>query len=105
MICHEPWFSFIASGKKSIEGRCGAKYNSVAAGDTIFFDCGPRTISRKVERVTRYANFEEMLLHENLSDVLPEISTTVQAIEIYRALYPLQKQLHEGVIALQLSRA
>ena len=99
----QPWFDFIKSGKKTVEGRLNkGLFNRVQQGDNIIWqhngnECKVRIMYRNV-----YKSFKDMLENEKLKNVLPNISNIEDGIKIYHQYYPeiKDKERKFGVVAI-----
>lgn len=103
MNLYRRYFDLVASGRKTIEVRVQyANLRSLAVGDHIRFGCGNDTCLVKVERVSRYASFEEMLDTEGPANVNPDSPREEQLANIRRIYGPEKEAL--GVLAIQIAR-
>ncbi|KAJ3703711.1 hypothetical protein LUZ61_007416 [Rhynchospora tenuis] len=98
----EPFFSQLKAGTKKVEGRLAAGYyNNVDQGSLLLFN---KCLLLKVERVTRYQSFREMLQVETLANVLPGVATIEEGVAIYRKFYTEEKEKASGVLAISVSK-
>ncbi|KAJ4795490.1 RNA-binding ASCH domain protein [Rhynchospora pubera] len=98
----EPFFSQLKAGRKKVEGRLAAGYyNNVVQGSLLLFN---KCLLLKVERVTRYQSFREMLQVETLANVLPGVATIEEGVAIYRKFYTEEKEKASGVLAISVSK-
>jgi len=85
MVCDEPWFSFIKSGTKPVEGRKNSpKYRNIKIGDVIEFvsDTGA-TFKTLVYEVREYRSLENYLNDVSIEKALPGVSSLQEALNIY----------------------
>ena len=75
------WFNEIEKGTKLIEGRLNI-YDNLKIGDEILFICDKKQITKKVTFLHRYSNFAELLDVEGLQNVLPNVETLKEGINI-----------------------
>ncbi|EGD76902.1 ProFAR isomerase associated superfamily [Salpingoeca rosetta] len=106
----EPWFSFIAQGKKTVEGRLASdKYTGLGVGCTIAFRCEPTPdlppVHVTVTRVVRYPSIALYLEAEGLSRCLPGIETLAEGVQVYRQFYTEEDEQRLGVLAIHIQRA
>ena len=94
----DEYLASILQGHKRIEVRVA--YPNIArlqAGDRLSLnDCHPYVI----RRIGRYADFEELLAHENAASIAPDL-TRDTLLSTLRALYPPEKEAL-GVVALEI---
>ena len=105
----EPWFSLVAVGCKTVEGRLHQDdWERMQEGDLIdwynldftpFIDRQFRTV---ITRKTNYPNFNIYLSNEGLNQVVPTIKNTDDALKIYYTYYKPEDEKKFGVVALQL---
>lgn len=87
----EPYFSLIASGIKTAEGRLAeAKYLALRPGDVIEFTSeinGQSVYNTKtVSRVEVFASFDEMLRAVGLTAMLGDtVSSVEEGVAVYRS--------------------
>jgi len=101
--CENPWFNLIKEGKKTIEGRINNnKYNKIKNCDIIQLVNHENNDSIKllVTTINKYNTFADMLEHETLDKVLPNIDTLEEGIQIYRKYYKLEVEIKKGVLAI-----
>lgn len=104
----DPWYKYIVSGKKKIEGRCfyddwkslkiddSIKWYTVREGFTY-------THVSKIKDIKRYNSFKDMLETEGLENVLPGINTIEEGIRIYHSFPGFkEKEKTVGVVAIHL---
>jgi ASC-1-like (ASCH) protein len=95
----DEYLQHILEGRKTIEIRVGySNITRLHAGDRLLLnDQHPYSI----QRVSRYASFEELLTHEDPMSIAPDISPD-QLLDALRAIYPAEKEAL-GVIALEIA--
>lgn len=105
----EPWFTQIASKKKTIEGRLSkGDFAELARGDQVTWtnnDMGfKRSVKTEVVRVTEYPTFRKYLMAEKLANTLPShgISTVDKGVKVYRQFYDKSVEKEHGVLAIQV---
>ena len=88
MDVQEPWYSFIKNGSKIIEGRLNeGMYSNIKNGDIIKLNKhndDNEFIFLIIREIKKYKSFREMLEFEKIEDVLPNINTIENGINIYR---------------------
>lgn len=106
MITHlsEPWFSLIATGLKTVEGRINkGKFAGLAVGDIITFyndDFNHREISVKVNRKTSYPDFKTYLETETLASTVPGQPSIDHGLAVYYKYYTKEQEREHGIIAI-----
>ena len=102
MSVKNPWLDFIMDDKKTVEARLlDEKRKRYKKKDYIQFN------DQKVfqiKELVRYKSFEEMLIHEGLSNVLPEVRSIKEGVAIYHQFYPEESERKLGVVAIRFSR-
>lgn len=100
----EPWFSLIATGLKTVEGRINkGKFAALSVGDIITFnndDFKHREISIKVNRITKYKDFKSYLQTETLTHTVPGQPTIEHGLEVYYKYYTVEQEREFGIIAI-----
>lgn len=105
----EPWFSLLAVGCKTVEGRLHHEdWARMQEGDFIDWynlDFTPiihREFRTVITRKTNYPNFNIYLSNEGLNQVVPSIKNTDDALKIYYTYYKPEDEKKFGIVALQL---
>jgi ASC-1-like (ASCH) protein len=103
----EPWFSHMAIGNKTIEGRLNkGDWNEIKEGDEIYLvnedfelkrELVVSIISKKI-----YPSFESYLKTEGLSNTLPLIDKIEDGVKIYNRFYKPEEEIKYGVVSLEL---
>lgn len=96
-------FEEVRSGIKSIETRCGKKYESVGVGDEIRLACGDDVLTKTVVKKYHWPSVEAMLAEVPLKRVMPDLENIEQAKARY-ASYPdyEEKIKREGILGFKL---
>lgn len=88
----EPWFSYIQSGRKRVEGRLYKEpWISVSPGTEIEWYNEDKKCICIVDKIIQYDSFKQMLISEGLE----------QAFKIYRQYFSEQEESN-GVVAIHL---
>jgi ASC-1-like (ASCH) protein len=101
----EPWFGYLKSGQKSIEGRLKrGKYAMIQVGDRMEVNNEDESdiVAVEVMGVREYLSFKAMLLSEPIDKVLPGISDINEALSIYRRFYSEDEEKKFGVVAIEI---
>lgn len=103
----EPWFTLIALGIKSVEGRLDkSDFKKMNPGDTVLWyndDFGHRSVMTRILRKTRYNTFKEYLQQETLPKTLPGILDIDKGVnDVYFKYFNSEKEAEHGVVAIQL---
>ena len=103
--CSEPWFSHLASGRKTVEGRKGTyRWRQIRTGDHIVFEAADdenRKVKLRVAAVRWHATLRRFLRDEGLTNVLPGIETLSEGEAVY-AQWWVTSELHNGVLAIEV---
>lgn len=99
----EPWFSFIAEGKKIAEGRLNkGKFKEMKKGDVVVWNNDNRKVVTYITGNNKYKTFYEMLDQEGLCNVLPNKTTIEDGVLVYRQWYNKERESIFGVAAIKL---
>ncbi len=101
----EPYFTFLKNGQKTIEGRVRKGwYAEVKPGDEIEVRNNEETESVQVvvTRVAKYDSIRSMLERESLKQLLPDVETVEQGIEVYRRFYTPEQEAEFGMVAIEV---
>lgn len=101
----EPYFTFEKTGQKTIEGRARkGKYSQIKPGDFIVVHTNDETdyFSVRVKRVAPYPSIKAMLETEGLKNLLPDVDTMDEGIELYRKFYSQQQESEFGMVAIEV---
>jgi ASC-1-like (ASCH) protein len=94
----EPYLGQILAGRKTVEIR--AAYSNVArleVGDVLRLN---DTHPVRIRRIGRYADFEELLRHEDPAAIAPD-TPPEELLAAIRAIYPPEKEAL-GAVALEI---
>ena len=111
----EPFFEQVSAGTKTIEGRLnmiGIKWNDISKGDRVTFtpsgikpgQPGYREVKCLIVMVHIYPTFKSLLEQEGLRRVLPGVVSIDDGVRIYENFYPIQEQIKNGIIGIELQR-
>ena len=103
-----PYLNWLASGEKTAEGRVNSpKYRSMRIGDTISFrDNKTRHyIYGKIKFKHEYDSFEEMLIAEGVSNMLPFLKDheLAEGIAVYDAFPGASRVCKFGCVAIGIT--
>ena len=103
----EPWFSLMAVGCKTVEGRLNkGDWTSIEEGDHIDWyndDFGVKREFRTVILSKRvYQSFTSYLITEGLNKTLPTIENLEDGLKIYYLYYKPKDEEKHGIVALEL---
>lgn len=91
----------ILAGRKTIEIRVA--YDNITrlqVGDVLLLNDAHAFV---ITRIAQYANFEELLAHEDATKFAPDVPPE-NVLDILRGVYPPEKEAL-GVVALEIARA
>ena len=88
MNLYHRFFPYVASGRKSVEGRAWSKkrnYRKMKRGDKIIFSdlSSQKKVTAVIDGVKRYKNVRDCLTGEGLKKCLPQAKTLAEGIGIY----------------------
>lgn len=84
--CDDPWYSYLESGEKEVEGRKGQdKYKQLKTNDIVIFKCveEDKQFYATVLKVDVFKDLDEYLKSVTLAKALPGITTMKEARRIY----------------------
>ena len=85
MEVSEPWYTFLCSGEKKVEGRKKSpKWANVKVGQFLMLSCENRSCWMLITAIREYPSLGEYLLTEGVSNCLPGIHDFNEAIDIYK---------------------
>lgn len=104
----EPWFSLIATGSKTVEGRLHRDdWKEMKEGDIIDFTNDEFGFLRKhrvkITRTKTYSTFERYLRGERICCCLPTVNKIAHGVAIYRKFYSEADEYRYGVVAIRIS--
>lgn len=103
----EPWFGFLKTGEKRIEGRLrSGKYAGMKAGDEILVlsDDGDESFTVVVEELLQFPSFEAFLT-VHLSEALPGVKSVQEGVAIYHQFYTPEQEAALGILAIRVSKS
>lgn len=84
LICDDPWFTYIQSGLKPVEGRKNSpKYQKIQPGSLIEFSNGKENFLATVVEIRAYLSLEAYLNDVTFQVALPGISSFEEAVKVY----------------------
>jgi ASC-1-like (ASCH) protein len=102
----DPWFSYINSGEKNVEGMLNKGWVSeLARYDRIIFMRNGKesdNFSTYVTELKYYKSFRDMLESLGNSRVLPGIGSIDKGVEIYRQYYSEDDETKYGVVGIHV---
>ena len=99
----EPYYSYIISGKKTVEGRINkGKFAILNKGDIILL--GKEEIQFRVIKKTIYNTFEQMINSEGIENVIPDKKDVKDAINVYYTFYTRKQEKEFGVVAIKIKQ-
>ncbi|MFT4552040.1 MAG: oligoribonuclease [Chlamydiales bacterium] len=102
MTVREPFFSQIKNGTKTVEGRLSrGSYRNLQVGMNLRFN---DEVTCRVTGIQKYASFREMIEAEGIDNVLPGLTETSEAEEIYHHFYSPEDVTLYGALAIQIER-
>lgn len=98
-----PYFEQIRDGKKISECRLKRSLNIYRKGDIIrFYNHDLGEIHTRIIGTSHYHNFEDMLSNE-LQNVLPEINSIEEGLNIYRSIYKNREEEERlGIVVIHI---
>tara|TARA_B100000123_G_scaffold88666_1_gene64353 strand:+ start:3720 stop:4058 length:339 start_codon:yes stop_codon:yes gene_type:complete len=101
----EPWFGYIKSGKKYIEGRLNkGSFQELKEGDIVHWQNNDNVVKTKIISVHHHKDFEKMLKAHSLCNVLPGVKTYKEGVAVYRKFFSSNDVKKYGVLAIKIKR-
>ena len=103
----EPYFTFLKNGKKTIEGRVGKGwYQNINIDDhiVVYNEEETDSIETVVKRVAKYKSIKEMLTNEPLGEMLPDVNSIKNGINVYRRFYTKAQEKQFGMVAIEVEK-
>lgn len=103
----EPWFSLMAVGCKTVEGRLNSgDWSSMEDGTLIDWFNDDFGLQREFRTVilskSIYKCFTSYLYTEGLNKTLPTIENLEDGLKIYYSFYKQKEEEKHGIVALEL---
>lgn len=105
----EPWYTLIASGAKTVEGRLlKGDFVDLKIGTIIVWSNDQlgftRTHKSVVKSTKRYSTFEKYLRGEGLAKCLPApgVTSIAKGVSVYRMFYDEKSEAEAGIIAIRI---
>ena len=94
----DEYLAWILSGRKTIEVRVGySNITRLKPGDQVLLNDQHLFT---IQRIGRYASFEELLAHEDPTAIAPDLAAG-ELLTALRRIYPAEKEAL-GVVALEI---
>ena len=105
MRIKRPYYDAIMSGRKTLEVRVG--YDSIRrlkSGELLQLETGHTSGVVRIKSIRIYDSFVDMLTIEPWSEIVPQVSTESEALELLRGIYPPHKE-RLGVHVIEIEKA
>ena len=101
----EPWFGYIKSGEKTIEGRKNkGDFKEMKPGNIVKWISKNDHVLTKIVGKRAYSTFKEYLETEGLDKCLPGIETIEDGVGVYYKYYTPEDEAKYGVLAIELEK-
>ena len=101
----EPWFEYIKSGEKTIEGRLNkGSFQELKKGDIVHWKNVDNIIKTKIISIHHHKDFEKMLRAHRLYNVLPGIKTYKDGVKVYNKFFSSSDVKKYGVLAIKIQK-
>lgn len=98
----EPYFGYILSGEKKVEGRLNkGKFVSLEVGDILRIN---NKTDFKISGKKIYKNFREMIEAEGINHVVPDKKNIDKAAEVYYKFFNEADEAKYGVVAIKIEK-
>ena len=103
MEVQEPWYSYLVSGQKKVEGRKNSpKWRDLKSLQQILLTCGEKRQLFLITDVREYSSLQEYLEQEGLRNCLPGIKTIEEGISVYRQWSTDEELMHYHFLAIEM---
>ena len=101
----EPWFGYIKSGRKIIEGRLNkGSFKELKEGDIVHWKNMDNIIKTKIISIHHHKDFEKMLKAHRLYNVLPNVRTYKDGVKVYNKFFSPFDVKKYGVLAIKIQK-
>ena len=98
----EPYFGYILSGEKTVEGRLNkGKFLEIQVGDILKVNGSTEFV---ITSKNIYKSFKEMIETEGVKNVIPDAVDSDEAVSVYRQFYSVEDELKYGVVAIGIKK-
>jgi ASC-1-like (ASCH) protein len=95
----EPYFSFIKSGQKIVEGRLAKeKFTNLKTGDFLLIN---NEIKKEIVEITLYKTFTDMLVMEGVKNTIPDAQNLQEGVSVYYKFFTPEDEKNIGVCAIK----
>ncbi|GIW59659.1 MAG: isomerase [Patescibacteria group bacterium] len=104
MHVQQKYYDFIKNGQKTIEGRLAKeKYRLIKVGDEIVFENDAKEeLRKKVLALYVFATFRSAFSKLDYHLAIPDAQSINDAVAVYERFYPIDEQIANNVIFIQL---
>lgn len=104
---YRKYIEMIQEGTKTVEGRINSgRFRRVSPEDRIrFFDRNQPDfgVLCEITGIRKYPDFRSMLMSEGFQQMIPDVSTLEEAVNVYNAIPSYRERVRKsGVLALRL---
>lgn len=103
MTLQKKWFDYVKNGQKVIEGRLKRrKFANFRIDDEIEIsnDFNNDKLKIKIVDIKTYQTFEDFLKNNNIKNILPNIQSIEEGLDIYNCIYSKEEEKEFGIIAI-----
>lgn len=98
----QPYFNYILSEEKKIEGRLNkGKFLEIKVGDILEIN---EIAKFEIVRKNIYKTFREMIIAERLENVVPNKKTVDEAVQVYYKFCTKEDEEKYGVVAIEIKK-
>lgn len=96
----EPWFSYLKSGAKTIEGRLNRPpYSNIERGTILRVN---DELDLEVVDIIHCDLFESLIKQVGIDRILPGVKNTADGVDVYRQFYSTEKEKEFGVLGIEV---
>lgn len=100
------FFDVIKSGKKTIETRAATdKLRLIKTGDVLKFVCGRDILEKRILKVYRFKNIDDLAKSLDLEKIMPLVSSLDEAKKIWFSFPGYKEKIKKyGLVAFELEK-
>jgi len=104
MEVQEPWFGYLVSGQKKVEGRKNSpKWRDLKPSEKVLLTCGKKSQLFLITDVRKYSSIRAYLEQEGLRNCLPGVESIEEGIAVYKQWNTDEElELHRFFLAIEM---
>ena len=104
---NSPWFEYVRDGKKIYEGRRKTdKTKEYKIGDILIINHHTDILQEPykviIQDILSFPTFKDALTNLPIENILPNIKTIDEGVEIYKKYVSLNTQIQDGIFMIKI---